>query len=276
MKENVLSILIHGDSKVGKSTLTSTAPPPILVIDAEGSWKFIRHIGYVEHKGERCPGIECAAGPTLRKVTWDPMQAPPRYDGTWDVCHVSVTSWETMQRVFAWLTQTPHDFRSIVLDSITELQRRLKMKISGDGMVKGYDGWGQLLVQMDGLIRGFRDLTISPGPVVCVVFVAETREKGGKWGPYLQGQIEVSLPYWVDVCGYIYQSREPDADGNPNVKVVNLYVGTHPQFVSGERVQGALADNVKNPHITTIIQTIYPPEPTPLTTLTDAQLKQED
>lgn len=245
MKENVLSILIHGDSKVGKSTLSSTAPTPMLVIDAEGSWKFIRQVGF-------------DSGIPLRKTTWDPVQAPPRWDGTWDVCYVSVATWDNMQRVFSWLTQTEHDFVSIVLDSITELQRRLKQRISTDGLVTGYDGWGQLLVKMDGLIRGFRDLTISPGPVRCVVFVAETREHNGKWGPYLQGQISISLPYWVDICGYVFQTRENDEDGNPTKKIVNLYVGTHPQFISGERVQGLLSDNVRDPNITAIMKTIYP------------------
>lgn len=244
MKEEVLSILIHGDSKVGKSTLSSTAPPPILVIDAEGSWKFIRTAGF--------------QGPPLRKTTWDPVNPPPRYDGTWDVCYASVHNWDSMRRIYAWLTQTEHDFVSIVLDSITELQRRLKTNIAADGVIKGYDGWGQLLVQMDGLIRGFRDLTIQPGPVRVVVFVAETRETNGKWRPYMQGQISVSLPYWVDVCGYIYQTREADADGNQTIKVVNLYVGTNPQFESGERVQGALGDNVRDPHITRILETTYP------------------
>lgn len=247
MKENVLSILIHGDSKVGKSTLTSTAPLPLLVIDAEGSWKFIREQGF-------------QSGKPLRKVTWDPMQPPPRHDGTWDVCYVSVTGWDTMRRVYAWLTQTEHDFVSVILDSITELQRRLKNNISSDGVIKGYDGWGQLLAQMDGMIRGFRDLTIGPGPVRCVVFVAETRESNGKWRPYMQGQIATSLPYWVDICGYIFQTRAADADGNPTVKVVNLFVGTHPQFESGERVQGRLPDNVVDPNISGILDTIYAEE----------------
>lgn len=250
IKDEVLSILIHGDSKVGKSTLTSTAPTPILVIDAEGSWKFIREAGF-------------RSGVALRRINWDPTLAPPRADGTWDVCHVSVANWDTMRKVYAWLTQTPHDFVSVVLDSITELQRRCKQNIASDGLIKGYDGWGQLLIQMDNLIRGFRDLTMAPGPVRCVVFVAETREQNGKWGPYMQGQIQVSLPYWVDICGYAFQSVVNDANGNPTERQLNLFVGTHPSFVSGERVAGLVGPNVTNPHITQILNTIYP-KPTPI------------
>lgn len=244
MKDQVISILIHGGSKVGKSTLTSTAPTPILVLDAEGSWKFIREHGF-------------QSGIPLRKVTWDPAGPPPRHDGTWDVAYVPVTSWQTIRSVYAWLTQHEHDFVSIVLDSITELQRRLKNNISSDGVIKGYDGWGALLAQMDGMIRGFRDLTLADGPVRCVLFVAETRLREGKYVPTMQGQIADSLPYWVDICGYAFQSRAPDADGNPTVKVVNLFVGTHPQFESGERVAGTLPDNVVDPNITQILATVY-------------------
>lgn len=247
MKEEVLSILIHGDSKVGKSTMTSTAPTPMLVLDAEGSWKFIRERGF-------------GSGLPLRKRAWNPMEAPPRNDGTWDVCTVSVTSWDTMQRVWMWLTQTPHDFESIVLDSITELQRRLKNNIASDGVIKGYDGWGALLARMDNMIRGMRDLTLAPGPVRCVMFVAETRERNGKFWPTMQGQIADSLPYWVDICGYAFQSQALGPDGTTQVKTVNLWIAPHPQFMAGERVAGLLPDNIVNPSISDMMATIYPKE----------------
>jgi AAA domain-containing protein len=247
VKENVISWLIHGASKVGKSTLLATMPPPILAVDAEGSWKFIKTAGY----GSDIP---------LRRRLWDPLTGPPpRHDGSWDVCLASVHNWGTMRQIHQWLTQAEHDFRSVGLDSITELQRRLKMQISSDGLVKGYDGWGAMLVAMDGLIRGFRDLTIQPGPVECVAFVAETREESGKWRPYMQGQISVSLPYWVDVCGYLYQTRVADGEGNLTVPQTNLFIGSHPQFESGNRLQGALPDVVVDPRITDMMTTIYGP-----------------
>jgi hypothetical protein len=247
-KERVISILIHGASKAGKSTVTSTAPLPLLVIDAEGSWKFIREQGF-------------RSGIPLRKKTWDPLEPPPRHDGTWDVAYVSIDSWESIQRVVGWLSSGQHDFVSIVLDSITELQRRLKTNISGDGVVKGYDGWGAVLARMDQLIRGIRDLTINAyQPVCCVIFIAETVERNGKWRPYMQGQIATSLPYWVDLCGYLYQSREADENGNMTRKVVNLFIGSHDQFESGERVQGLLPDNIINPNVSGMLDTIYPEE----------------
>lgn len=248
-REDVISILVHGDSKVGKSTFTSTAPPPILVLDAEGSWKFIRERGF-------------KSGELLRRTTWDPMQPPPRYDGTWDVCRVNITSWEDIQRVWTWLSQSEHDFVSVVLDSITELQRRLKLNIASDGVIKGYDGWGALLARMDQMIRSMRDLTLSYGPVRCVVFVSETSEHMGRWTPAMQGQIRGQLPYWVDICGFMYQTSALGADGATMQKTVRMWISPHERFVAGERVAGLLPDELVNPSIMQMLETIYPVEST--------------
>jgi hypothetical protein len=215
-----LSILVHAGSKVGKSTLASSAPIPILVLDAEGSWKFI----------------------PVRKKFWEPAQGPPpQYDGTWDVCIVNVREWETVRQVYAWLTQAPNQFTSLVVDSITEIQRRCKSNLKGTEALRIQD-WGVLLAVMDAVIRGFRDLTLMPHlPLRCVIFVAETKEnQAGKWVPFMQGQIAVAFPYWVDLCGYLFPNNLPDANGQPTQEVRQLLISPHPQFEAGERVQGRL------------------------------------
>ena len=234
-KTEALSILIHAGAKVGKSTVSSTAPTPVLVLDAEGSWRFIK----------------------TRKIHWDPMtQGIPRHDGTWDACIVTITQWAQVQMVFRHLTQSEHDFVSVVIDSITEIQRRLKANLKGTEAMQMQD-WGQLLTQMDSTIRAFRDLTMIAGPTRCVVMIAETREDKGKWKPYMQGQIGVSLPYLVDICGYLYVDMAPDDDGQPTRKIRKLWVGSHPQFEAGERVQGTLGDVVSEPNIDSMIKTIF-------------------
>jgi hypothetical protein len=235
-KINVLSILIHAAAKVGKSTLSSTSPTPNLVLDAEGSWKFI----------------------PVRKIYWDPMTEPiPRHDGTWDACIVTVTQWAQIEMVYRHLTQAEHDFVSVTIDSITEIQRRLKANLKGTEAMQIQD-WGTLLTKMDSTIRQFRDLTlIQQIPVRCVTMIAETREEKGKWRPYMQGQIGVSLPYLVDICGYLYVGMKLDVNGQPTEKVRKLWIGPHPQFESGERVQGTLPDDVEDPKIADMIETIY-------------------
>lgn len=245
-KQNVLSILVHGDSKVGKSTFTSTAPSPILVLDAEGSWKFIRSKGF-------------RSGIPLRRIDWNPIYPPPRHDGTWDICYVSVTAWETIQQVWNWVYKGEHDFKSLILDSITELQRRLKKNISSDGTFKGYDSWEALLSRMSDMILSIRDLTLmSSQPVECVVFVSETRPgAGGRFEPSMQGQISSKLPYWVDICGYMYQVTELGPDGKTLQRIPHLWIAPHERFVAGERVAGSLPDDLINPNLTDMLKTIY-------------------
>lgn len=245
-KENVLSMLIHSASKEGKSTLSSTAPTPILVLDAEGSWKFIDTVGY---RGTR----------PLRKRNWNPLvEGVPRYDGTWDVVRVHVESWQTMIEVYRHLTQTEHDFVSIVLDSITEVQRRCKTNIRTGSSLMDQQRWGQLLDQMDGLIRGFRDLTLQPNTIRCVVFIAETVFKDGQWRPFMQGQIRDTMPYWVDICGVLYTEMEGGADGNVKRKKLLIGAGVNPAYVVGERVQGRLADIISEPNIADMLSAVYP------------------
>lgn len=215
-----LSILIHAGSKVGKSTTSATAPKPILVLDAEGSWRFI----------------------PLRQITWDPTAGPPpAWDGSWDACVVSVRDFETVTETYRWVTQFQTPFVSVVIDSITEIQRRLKAALVGEEAMKIAD-WGVLLAKMDSVIRGFRDLALQPQlNVRCVVFVAETRQnQDGKWVPYMQGQISVSLPYWVDICGYLYPDWDPDSNGQSTVEVRRLWITPNGQYEAGERVQGRL------------------------------------
>lgn len=220
--EQRLSMLIHAQSKKGKSTLSATAPRPVLVLDAEGSWRFI----------------------PARIKSWDPnIEAPPVWDGTWDVCIVTVNQWNTVNLVYQWLTQTqiPMPFTSLVVDSITEIQRRCKKNLKGTEAMQIQD-WGVLLAVMDDVIRGFRDLTLlATSSIRCVVFVAETRQNNdGRWVPYMQGQIATSLPYWVDICGYLYPDYEKDENNQPTREVRKLWIGPHGSIESGERVQGRL------------------------------------
>lgn len=214
-----LSVLVHAASKAGKSTLTATAPKPVLVLDAEGSWRFI----------------------PVRKVYWDPVNPPPVVDGTWDACIVSVRDWDTVMRVYNWMIQYQTGFVSVVIDSVTEIQRRCKQNLKGTDAMKIQD-WGVLLTLMDNVIRGFRDLTLIQWcSVRCVVFVAETKQREDKmWAPHMQGAIATSMPYWVDVIGYLYPDYDLDGNGQPTVEVRRMLIGPNSQFVSGERVQGRL------------------------------------
>src|SRR5688572_6289115 len=88
VSDQVLSLLVHGPSKAGKSTLSFTLPAPFLILDAEGSTKFVNTAGFRSEK-------------KIRKVYWDPKtSSPPRHDGTWEACVVNVGDWTTMKKAY--------------------------------------------------------------------------------------------------------------------------------------------------------------------------------
>ncbi len=242
--DEVISALIHGPSKHGKSSLTFSGPLPLLSIDAEGSTKFIRTAGY--------------GGKPIKKIKWNPLEsAPPQYDGTWEVCVASVTNWESLQQSYQHMRYSSHQFASLSLDSITEVQRRLKKNLRGTEQMQLQD-WGTLLTKMDDLIRGMRDLTLEDNTIRCVTFVAESRMKEGKWRPYMQGQIETSMPYWVDLCGYLQQrTLVDDENGQATGKQTELTIVPNEFYEAGSRVQDLLPDVIANPRLDDIMSVIY-------------------
>ena len=244
-----LSILVHAHSKTGKSTLGATAPLPIVAFDAEGGTKFLAG----------SPFLAQLYGRPFNVIQWDPQQAPPLYDGTWDMAVVTVHVWQDLVNAAMWLSQGQHHFTSLVVDSISEIQRRLKKNLVGTDQMKMQD-WGTLLTTMDDTIRGLRDLTINPyNPIRVAVFIAETRQgPDGKWRPYMQGQIATALPYWMDVVGWLFTDMTPDAQGQPTIPIRKLLVNQHPQFEAGERVQGLVGPVIDNPRIYSIVDAVYP------------------
>lgn len=232
---NAVSWLIHGASKCGKSTLADTAPAPRLHLDAEGGM------------GTRFT--------SSRKRLWDPKrQKPPETDGSWDTCVVYVRSYDDVRYTYDWLNSGNHPFKSVTLDSVSEIQQRAVDAMVGKDAMKTQD-WGTLLRDVSALIRQFRDLCAHPTkPLTAVVMIAMTKKTDDKWRPYVQGQLADRLPYYVDVCGYLYVDQLSNGD-----TVRKLLVVQHPMFEAGERVGGRLGDVVMNPSITDMIDSIFNP-----------------
>lgn len=248
-KTNTLSALIHAFSKVGKSTIGSSAPKPILVLDAEGGWRFIRR-----HN---------VAGRPLLIKHWDPfLEETPRRtaEDPVDVIIVTVDKWEVVPRVYQQLTQTQHDFQTVIIDSITELQRRCKTNLVGTEDMQR-ENWGRLLTVMDSVIRAYRDLVLIDAiPTKCVLFIAETRmdAKGVRQIPTMQGQISSSMPYWVDMIGYLFVEDQVDpSDVQKVIKTRRMLIGAHPLYESGNRLQGIVPDIIDSPDISQLFCQIY-------------------
>ena len=247
MSDRALSVLVHGHSKVGKTTFAATAPYPRLLLDVESASRFLQ----------------------VNKVYWDPNDGPPPVaDGSWDTCIVLVRDYDTVLKVYQWLQAGQHQFKSLILDSISELQVRLKERIAGRGQLQTQQ-WGEVLTALAGLMRDFRDLTMHPtNPLEAVVLTAMTQNRDGMYKPYLQGQLATVIPYFFDVTGYLYvdQIASEDPTAAP-VEVRRLLTRKHPMFEAGERVQGLIPPVVENPTVEGMLNTIFgvvnPPAPAP-------------
>lgn len=238
MSDRGLTVLVHGDSKVGKTTFAATAPYPRLLLDVESASRFL----------------------PVAKTRWDPQrEEPPIADGTWDTCVVPVIDYATISQVYAWLQTGRHQFRSVIIDSISELQVRCLEKIAGRGQVQTPQ-WGELLRDMAGLCRDLRDLTMHPtNPLEAVVLTSMTVNRDGKWKPYLQGQLATVIPYFWDITAYLYvQYVQDDPTAQPR-ETRQLLTRKHPEYEAGERVQGRLPAVIENPNIEQMLDTIFGP-----------------
>lgn len=242
MSDRALSILVHAHSKVGKSTFAVTSPYPRLYLDVESAARFL---------------------PITAKY-WDPSrEEPPVADGTWDTCVVPVRDFETVTDVYKWLQTGRHQFKSLIVDSVSELQVRCMDKIAGRGQMQTQQ-WGELLRAMASLMRDFRDLTFHPtAPLEAVVLTAMTRNIDGMYKPSLQGQLATQMPYWFDVVGYLYPDQEANPDpSQPPIDVRRLLTRKHVQFEAGERCGGRLPAIIDNPNVETMLDTIFGPRQT--------------
>ena len=248
-----ISILVHADTKVGKSTFGNTTPAPRLLLDAEAAYRFL-------------PGT---------KVFWDPMtEEPPKLgrgrvsakldspveDIAWDTCVVVVREYAVLLRAYEWLNSGRHQFRSVVIDSISEVQKKLKDTIKGSIEEEmNFKRWGLMLDHMEKLVRDFRDLTEHPTqPIEAVVLTAMTVMKDGKWRPYVQGSLATSMPYFLDIIGYMFVQDVPSEDPTaPPHRVRRMLVGKHDQFEAGERVQGTLPDIIDNPNVERLLEAVF-------------------
>jgi hypothetical protein len=221
-----LTLMVYGESKVGKSTLAVTAPYPRLMLDVEGGHRFL----------------------PINVKYWDPIrEEPPVADGTWDTVVVNVRDYDVVMKAFQWLQTGKHQFKSLIIDSISELQVKCMDNIAGTEQMK-MQQWGELLRHMGALLRDLRDLTMHPTqPLEAVVLTAMARKgQDGVYRPYLQGQLAIQAPYFYDILGAVTVEQIPNADPmQPPYKVRRMYVERTPEYEAGERVQGRLGKVVE-------------------------------
>lgn len=182
-----INILVYGDPGVGKTVLAGSASAveamsPVLIIDIEGG--------------------------TLSLESMYP-----------DVETIEVKTWKDMMKVYNSLRKGEGGYKTVVLDSLTEIQKfsmDLIMKdvvdenSSRDPDVPGMREWGKNVNQTRQLVRLFRDLKMN------VIFTAlsevKDNEKTGKTTikPSLSGKVKNEIAGFVDIVAYMYVKVRKD------------------------------------------------------------------
>jgi hypothetical protein len=225
--QRALTILVFGAPKVGKSSLAVSGPEPRCVFDVEGSARFL----------------------PVNAIEWNPAsEEPPELDGTWDTAVIPTIDWSVAEAGKRWLQSGRHPFKSVAIDSVSELQQRRIEHVAGREQMT-QQNWGDVFRTVSGFIRDMRDLTMHPTrPIESVTMTAMARQIDGMWKPWCQGQLQSVLPYLLDVTAYIWVEQTGTREAPEETR--KILTRRTSQFEAGERVQGripAVVELVKRP-----------------------------
>ncbi|MDI6840469.1 MAG: ATP-binding protein [bacterium] len=181
-------VLLYSDPGVGKTTAAALSPKP-LIINCEG-------------------GTLC-----LNKFK--------EYYKKLDIKTFKPDSIKELQEIFWYLKSGEHDRQTVILDSLSEIQRMSMDEILADPKRDDkYDrdtpilqDYGKNTQQLRRLVRAFRDLPMN---VVFTCLAGESKDETDgsvKIGPSLTPKLASDVMGYVDVVGYMFVSNDKGKEG---------------------------------------------------------------
>jgi phage nucleotide-binding protein len=177
---DVLNIMVYGWPGVGKTRLAGSAAAvpelsPVLFVDVEGGTLSLR---------DHYPLVDT----------------------------VRVKSWDDIVKLYAELRKGTHGYKTIVLDSLTEIQKFgmfaimksvLENDPTRDPDLPSIGEWGKSTEQMRKFVRLFRDLPVN---TVFTALVVEDKQKNGTIlkRPSLPGKLAAEVAGFLDIVLYMY------------------------------------------------------------------------
>ena len=245
-----LTIALYGSPGQGKTALATTAPTPALLIDPEGSSHFAH-------------GVEAGRPKKLNVTRWEIGKPLPSEIG--DYCAVTVGEWRHFGPVLDVLSSGKHPFRSVIIDSLTEVQQRLHHLIIEDSTRDALQqaDWGTSRNRLGIFLRKLRDMAVVDldNPVQCIVFIALAKDAENLTAvtrPALQGSISNDFESLVEVIGYVRLDHNAEEQTTDQV----VLIGPHNKYQVKNRIPDLWEHQptMVNPNLAELFDFIQPQE----------------
>jgi phage nucleotide-binding protein len=199
------NLLIYGDPGVGKTVLAGSAHivaemTPVLFLDIEGGTMSLR---------KKYPGVKV----------------------------IRIEKFADLIRVWQALKDGKHNFKTVVVDSLTEAQKLGMYQIMAAAKLKdperdpdlaGIGEWGKNTEQIRKLVRAFRDLPMNT-IFTALAMQEQLRSGGRRVKPSLSAKLSNEVAGFLDVVVYMYNKTN---DGKTERKLLTLATE---EFVAKDR-----------------------------------------
>jgi len=152
--------------------------------------------------------VDAEAGDETIKADWPQVEI------------LKATQWADYDRIYHALLAGGHEYRTVVLDSISEILEHCKDQVmhemkadpeneQRDADVPSVREWGKILTRMLRLVRRYRDLPVN---VIFIAHAENTKQSNGKmkWMPLVNGKFQMKLPQIPDVVVFMYMAQVDD------------------------------------------------------------------